>query len=45
MCSQLKYIEKKQKKAVVTDMALPSDSNIKMKCEKLDKYQALKEEL
>ena len=36
----------KQKEAVVIDIAVPSDSNIKKKeYEKLEKYQGLKEEL
>ena len=35
-----------KKEAVVTDVAVPSDSNIKKKeYEKLEKYQGLKEEL
>ncbi|XP_015256200.1 PREDICTED: programmed cell death 1 ligand 1-like [Cyprinodon variegatus] len=38
-------IDKQQKKAVVIDVAIPSDSNIKKKeHEKLEKYQGLKEE-
>ena len=39
-------INKQQKKAVVIDVAIPSDSNIRKKeHEKLKKYQGLKEEL
>ena len=39
-------IDKQQRKAVVIDVAIPSDSNIKKKeHEKLEKYQGLKEEL
>ncbi len=39
-------IDKQQKKAVVIDVAIPSDSNIRKKeHEKLEKYQGLKEEL
>lgn len=39
-------VDKKPRKAVVTDMTVPSDSNIKKKeNEKLERYQGLKEEL
>ncbi len=39
-------IDKQQKKALVIDVAIPSDSNIRKKeHEKLEKYQGLKEEL
>ena len=39
-------VDKDQKTAVMIDVALPSDSNIRKKeCEKLEKYQGLKEEL
>ncbi|XP_026569414.1 C2 domain-containing protein 2 [Pseudonaja textilis] len=39
-------VDKDQKSAVVIDTAVPSDSNIRKKqCEKLEKYQGLKEEL
>ena len=39
-------IDKQQKKAVVIDVAIPSDSNIRKKeHEKLEKYQGLKKEL
>ena len=38
-------IDKQKKEAVVTGIAVPSDSNIKKKeYEKLEKYQGLKEE-
>ena len=39
-------VDKQRKEAVVMDVAVPSDSNIKKKkYEKLEKYQGLKEEL
>ena len=39
-------MDKQQRKAVVIDIAIPSDSNIRKKeHEKLEKYQGLKEEL
>ena len=39
-------VYKQQRKAVVIDVAIPSDSNIKKKeHEKLEKYQGLREEL
>ena len=39
-------MDKQKKEAVVIDVAVPSDSNIKKKeYEKLEKYQGLKEEL
>ncbi|KAM9816571.1 carbohydrate sulfotransferase 6 isoform X4 [Syngnathus typhle] len=39
-------VDKQQKKAVVVDIAIPSDGNIRKKeLEKLEKYQGLKEEL
>ncbi len=39
-------VDKQQKKAVVINVVIPSDSNIKKKeHEKLEKYQGLKEEL
>ena len=39
-------IDKQQEEAVVTDVAVPSDSNTKKKeYEKLEKYQGLREEL
>ena len=39
-------VDKDQKTAVVIDVAVPSDSNIRKKeYEKLEKYQGLKEEL
>ena len=39
-------VDKQKKEAVVIDVAVPSDNNIKQKeYEKLEKYQELKEEL
>ncbi|KAF7647953.1 hypothetical protein LDENG_00164190, partial [Lucifuga dentata] len=39
-------VDKEQKKAVVIDVAVPADSNIRKKeHEKIEKYQGLKEEL
>ncbi|KAF7656848.1 hypothetical protein LDENG_00035480 [Lucifuga dentata] len=39
-------VDKKQKMAVVIDVAVPADSNIRKKeHEKIEKYQGLKEEL
>ena len=38
-------VDKDQKTAVVIDVVVPSDSNIRKKYEKLEKYQGLKEEL
>ena len=39
-------VDKEQRKAVVVDIAIPSDCNIRKKeHEKLEKYQALREEL
>ena len=39
-------IDKQQKKAVVIDVAIPSDNHIRKKeHEKLEKYQGLEEEL
>ncbi|KAF7642863.1 hypothetical protein LDENG_00249420 [Lucifuga dentata] len=38
--------DKKQKRAVVIDVAVPADSNIRKKeHQKIEKYQGLKEEL
>ena len=40
------WLEKQEKKAVVVDVIIPSDSNIgKKEHEKLKKYEGLKEEL
>ena len=38
-------INKEKKDAVLIDIAVPIDSNIKKEYEKLEKYQGLKEEL
>ena len=38
-------IDKQKTEAVVIDIAVPSDSNIKKEYEKLEKYQGLKEEV
>ncbi|KAF7666275.1 hypothetical protein LDENG_00113730, partial [Lucifuga dentata] len=39
-------VDKEQKRAVVIDVAVPADSNIRKKeHEKIEKYQGLKEEL
>ncbi|KAF7642383.1 hypothetical protein LDENG_00258740, partial [Lucifuga dentata] len=39
-------VDKEQKRAVVTDVAVPVDSNIRKKeHKKIEKYQGLKEEL
>ncbi|KAF7645372.1 hypothetical protein LDENG_00205860, partial [Lucifuga dentata] len=39
-------VDKEQKRAIVTDVAVPADSNIRKKeHEKIQKYQGLKEEL
>ncbi|KAF7643739.1 hypothetical protein LDENG_00234400 [Lucifuga dentata] len=39
-------VDKEQKRAIVTDVAVPADSNIRKKeHEKIEKYQGLKEEL
>lgn len=38
-------VDKQKRKTVVTDVAIPSDSNNRMRdLEKLEKYQGLKEE-
>ena len=44
--SDIVVVNKQEKKEVVVDVAIPSDSNIrKQEHEKLDNYQGLKDEL